>query len=49
VEWNGVRLWERLYDSVSTAASNGRGVDDQLLDWTRAIRDAAVARAAFAS
>jgi transposase len=49
VEWNGVRLWDRLYDSVHDTAGNGSGPDDHLVDWTRAIRDAATARAAFAS
>lgn len=49
VEWNGVRLWERLYESAHKASGNGSGVDDQLVDWARAIRDAADARAAFAS
>jgi transposase len=49
VEWNGVRLWERLYDAAHRS-SNGTGVaDEELLGWARAIRDAADARAAFAS
>ncbi len=50
VEWNGVRLWDRLFDSVHRAG-NGTGValDDELVEWARAIRDAADARAAFAS
>jgi transposase len=49
VEWNGVQLWERLYESAHKASSNGSAVDDQLVEWARAIRDAADARAAFAS
>jgi transposase len=52
VEWNGVRLWERLYESVHDAGESGdRGAlaDQQLVEWARAIRDAADARAAFAS
>jgi transposase len=52
VEWNGVRLWERLYDSVhETGGGDGNGTysDQQLVEWARAIRDAADARAAFAS
>lgn len=44
VEWNGVRLWDRLYDSVQDSDDG-----DGLVDWSRAIRDAAEARAAFAS
>jgi hypothetical protein len=46
VEWNGVRLWDRLYDSVHDAGVDG---DAQLMEWSRAIRDAAESRAAFAS
>jgi transposase len=52
VEWNGVRLWDRLYDSVHGASDDGDEAlmtDAQLVEWTRAIRDAAEARAAFAS
>jgi transposase len=51
VEWNGVRLWERLYDSVHESGTDGNGThsDQQLVEWARAIRDAADARAAFAS
>jgi transposase len=49
VEWNGVRLWERLYDSVHDVSGNGSDPDDHLVDWARSIRDAAEARAAFAS
>jgi transposase len=52
VEWNGVKLWDRLYESVAGAADSGglNGVaDPRLAEWTKAIRDAAVARAAFAS
>ena len=52
VEWNGVRLWDRLYDVVHDADHSGGDVpvdDQQLVDWARAIRDAAEARAAFAS
>jgi transposase len=49
VEWNGVRLWDRLYDSVHDVSGNGSGPDDHLVDWARSIRDAAEARAAFAS
>jgi transposase len=51
VEWNGVRLWDRLFDSVCDNRGNGRAVvaDEDLIDWARAIRDAAEARAAFAS
>jgi transposase len=52
VEWNGVDLWQRLHDSV---LADGGAVGDApdgvepLLDWARAIRDAAKARAAFTS
>jgi transposase len=63
VEWNGVRLWDRLHDAVvaneqaaigqSSAGAAAAGtevlVDQSLVDWSRAIRDAAQARAAFAS
>jgi transposase len=52
VEWNGVRLWDRLYESVHGAnnSTDHSGLaDQQLMEWTRAIRDAAEARAAFAS
>lgn len=54
VEWNGVDLWQRLHDSVladgeSGAADPSADGDEPLLDWARAIRDAAKARAAFAS
>jgi transposase len=51
VEWNGARLWDRLFDSVCDNRGNGRPAvaDEDLIDWARAIRDAAEARAAFAS
>jgi transposase len=55
VEWNGVRLWERLYDSIQETVGDGSSIgngthsDQQLVEWARAIRDAADARAAFAS
>jgi transposase len=54
VEWNGVDLWDRLFDAVATAADKdpddpSAAVDGQLVDWARAIRDAAASRAAFAS
>lgn len=44
VEWNGVRLWQKLHESVSADPE-----DLSLVDWVAAIRDAAEARAAFAS
>jgi transposase len=49
VEWNGVDLWQRIYDAVLEAGSSGPSADtdEPLLDWARAIRDAAKARAAF--
>jgi len=52
VEWNGVDLWQRIYDAVQKAvesSSDDMADGEPLLDWTRAIRDAAKARAAFAS
>ncbi len=52
VEWNGVELWQRIYDAVQKAvesSSDDMADGEPLLDWTRAIRDAAKARAAFAS
>jgi transposase len=54
VEWNGVHLWERLHESMVAvggpeAAEEAPDVGDRLVDWVRAIRDAAEARAAFAS
>lgn len=52
VEWNGVDLWQRVYDAVLAAvepeSGNLAGDGESLLDWARAIRDAAKARAAFA-
>jgi transposase len=49
VEWNGVDLWQRIYDAVLESGSSGPSADtdEPLLDWARAIRDAAKARAAF--
>lgn len=52
VEWNGVRLWERLHEAVHDTGHADGDVpidDQQLVEWVRAIRDAAEARAAFAS
>lgn len=52
VEWNGVRLWDKLFESVHDAngsTDNHALADHNLMEWTRAIRDAAEARAAFAS
>lgn len=52
VEWNGVDLWQRVYDAVLAAveseSGNLAGDGESLLDWAHAIRDAAKARAAFA-
>lgn len=52
VEWNGVDLWQRVYDAVLAAVESDSGDlggdGEPLLEWTRAIRDAAKARAAFA-
>jgi transposase len=54
VEWNGVDLWDRLFEAVAKAGDadpddQSVAVDGQLVDWARAIRDAAQSRAAFAS
>ena len=54
VEWNSVDLWQRIYDAVHAAVETDGGElsgsdGEPLLDWARAIRDAAKARAAFAS
>jgi transposase len=54
VEWNGVDLWQRLHDAVLADGDSGAGDPsanggEPLLDWARAIRDAAKARAAFTS
>jgi transposase len=54
VEWNGVNLWDRLFEAVAVAGKADQddpsmAVDGQLVDWVRAIRDAAQSRAAFAS
>src|SRR3984893_8778087 len=51
VEWNGVDLWQRLYDTVLEATDSGdpAGSSEPMTDWARAIRDAAKARAAFAT
>ena len=52
VEWNGVDLWQRVYDAVLAAvdseSGNLAGDGESLVDWARSIRDAAKARAAFA-
>lgn len=44
VEWTGVRLWDRLYE---TAAAEG--ADPALVEWALAIRDTAHQRAAAGS
>jgi transposase len=54
VEWNTVDLWQRIYDAVLAEVETGTddladGDVEPLVDWARAIRDAAKARAAFAS
>jgi transposase len=51
VEWNGVDLWQRIYDAVMEAGTSepSADADEPLVDWARAIRDAAKARAAFAT
>lgn len=52
VEWNGVRLWERLSEAVYGAIGDGdhSGLADlYLLEWAQTIRDAAAAREAFTS
>jgi transposase len=46
VEWNRVRLWDKLHDAVASQ-NGGQSADDSLALWTRSIRDAAEARAAF--
>lgn len=44
VEWNGVRLWQKVEEAVGADSR-----DEALVVWVRAIRDAAEARAAMAS
>lgn len=44
VEWNGVRLWDKVYQSLPEDDP-----DESLVEWVRSIRDAAEARAAYAS
>lgn len=41
VEWNAINLWDQLHQ-----AALARGQDDSLVEWTRAISEAATARAA---
>lgn len=43
VEWNTVGLWDSLYQ---VAAENADAADPSLVEWVRAIRDTAAARAA---
>jgi transposase len=47
VEWNRVRLWDNLHDAIAGQRVGQGTKEDSLAAWTRSIKDAARARAAF--